>query len=106
RLILKRAKCRGLILATPMPDVEWIGAKRQESVDPLTSTELRAILDAADSLDWHFGTMLRVWAGSGARAGEVTGLQWQDVDLSKGTVLIRRTFSHHRVLPATKTGRE
>ena len=28
------------------------------------------------------------------------------VDLHNGTVLIRRTFSHHRVLAWTKTGRE
>jgi integrase len=92
RLILKRAKRRGLIPASPMPDVEWQGAKRTEHVDPFTAQELGAIFEAADTVDWNFGTMLRVWAGCGARAGEVSGLQAQDLDVTKGTVCIRRTF--------------
>jgi len=86
--------------------VEWKGAERRENVDPFTAQELRAIFAAADEVNWNFGTMLRLWAGCGARAGEVSALQWQDLDPHNGTVLIRRTFSHHRVLAWTKTGRE
>jgi integrase len=106
RLILKRAKRRGLISSSPFLDVEWKPAQARVEPDPFTSAELRAIFSAADVIDFHFGTMLRLWAGSGARAGEVTGLQAQDLDLSKGTVLIRRTFSHNRLQAQTKTGRE
>jgi len=104
-LILKRARRRGLISSSPMADVEWQGSTPRVEPDPFTSAELRAIFSAADGIDFHFGTMLRLWAGSGARAGEVTGLQAQDLDLSKGTVLIRRSFSHNRIGP-TKTARE
>ena len=106
RLILKRAVRRRLIPANPMAEVEWKGAERRENVDPFTAHELRAIFAAADEINWNFGTMLRLWAGCGARAGEVSALQWQDIDLKKGTVFIRRQFSHHRLLPWTKTGRE
>src|SRR3989454_3259375 len=45
-----------------------------------------------------------VWAQSGMRAGEVCGLQWQDVDLEAGTALVQRTWSRHRLGPP-KTGR-
>ena len=39
------------------------------------------------------------------RAGEVCGLQWQDVDVAAGTALVRRTWSRQRLGP-TKTGHE
>ena len=39
------------------------------------------------------------------RAGEECGLQWQDIDLGRGTVVVRRTWSRQRLGP-TKTGRE
>jgi len=106
RLILKRAVRRRLIPANPMAEVEWKGAERRENVDPFTGHELRAIFAVADDVNWNFGTMLRLWVGCGARAGEVSALQWQDIDLHRGTVLIRRMFSHHRLLAWTKTGRE
>jgi integrase len=48
--------------------------------------------------------MLRLWAQSGLRAGEVLGLQWQDLDLERGTVLVQRSWSRQRIGP-TKTGR-
>jgi integrase len=39
------------------------------------------------------------------RAGEATGLQWQDLDLDAGMVKVRRTFSHGKIGP-TKTRQE
>lgn len=39
------------------------------------------------------------------RAGEVFGLQWQGMDLDRGTAVVRRTWSRQRLGP-TKTGRE
>ena len=49
--------------------------------------------------------MLRLWAQSGCRAGEVAGLQQQDVDVDTGVVKIRRTWSRQRLGP-TKTRTE
>ncbi len=37
-------------------------------------------LEAAQRLEPDFAAMLRLWAQTGMRAGEVSGLQWQDVD--------------------------
>jgi integrase len=105
RLILKRAVRRGLIPSSPMNEVEWRRAPRIDHVDPFAGRELRAILSAADRLEPSFGTMLRLWAQSGCRAGEVAGLQWQDIDLEAGTVKIRRTWTRRRLGP-TKTRHE
>lgn len=105
RLILQRAVRTKRIPSNPMHEVEWRGQTRIEQVDPFTVQEVRAILGAARDRDADFATMLRLWAQSGLRAGEVSGLQWQDLDLAQGTVLVRRTWSRQRLGP-TKTGRD
>lgn len=105
RLILQRAARRKLIAANPMNDVEWRGTPHIEQVDPFSGPELRAILSAAERLEPDFATLLRLWAQSGMRAGEVCGLQWQDVDLTNGVVKVRRTWSRQRLGP-TKTRME
>jgi integrase len=88
-----------------MNDVEWRGMPHMEQVDPFAGRELRAILAAAERLEPEFATLLRLWMQSGMRAGEVAGLQWQDVDLTTGLVRVRRTWSRQRLGP-TKTGIE
>ena len=105
RLIFQRAVRTKLIPANPMNEVEWRGVPRIEHVDPFTVAELRAILQAARGLEPDVATLFQVWAQSGMRAGEVLGLQPQDVDLDGGTVLVRRTWTRRRLGP-TKTGRE
>ena len=104
-LILRSAQKQKLIASNPWETVEWRSAPRVERVDPFTPAELRAILGAAQSIDRDLATMLRVWAQTGARAGEIFALRPEDVDLERGTILIRRTWSRGRVGP-TKTGRE
>jgi integrase len=105
RLILQRAVRTKRIAANPMHEVEWRGMRRIENVDPFTGAELRAILQAARRLDHDFATLVQLWAQGGMRAGEVCGLQWQDLDLVAGTALVRRTWSRQRLGP-TKTGHE
>jgi integrase len=102
RLVLKRAKRRKLIPSSPMHEVEWRSAPRVEQVDPFTGRELRAILAAADRLEPDFGVLLRLWAQSGCRAGEISGLQWGDLDMAAGTARIQRTWTRKRLGP-TKT---
>jgi integrase len=105
RLILQYAvRCR-YIPANPIHEVEWKPERHHETVDPFTPVELRAILAAARELDGDLAVMLEVWMRTGARAGEVMGLQNHDIDPRAGTVLIRRTWTRYRLGP-TKTGRE
>ena len=79
-----------LTAGNPMREVEWRGLPRhdEQSVDPFTTAELRAILSAASSIGPDVPTMLRLWAQSGMRAGEVLGLQRHDLELDKGTALV------------------
>jgi integrase len=105
RLILARAVRMKRIASNPMHEVEWRGLPHVEQVDPFTGEELRAILAAAGHLDPDSATLFRLWAPAGMRAGEVAGLQEQDLDLERGTALVRRTWSRQRLGP-TKTGGE
>jgi integrase len=106
KMILKRARRRELILANPFDLVEWRSQQRVENADPFASHELRRILEAAPhAVSPAFATMLRLWAQSGMRAGEVYGLQQHDMNYNAGTALVRRTWSRQRLGP-TKTNLE
>src|SRR5438445_3077811 len=104
RLILQRAVRMKVLAANPIKEIEWRGAQRIDQVDPFSGPELRALLAAVRRIDPDFAALLHAWAQSGMRAGEVCGLQWQDVDLEAGTALVQRTWSRHRLGPP-KTGR-
>jgi len=104
RLILQRAVKRKLIPGNPIKEIEWRGTQSIEQVDPFTGSELRLILAAAERLHPGLATMLRLWAQSGMRAGEVCGLQWGDFGLDRGEALVQRTWSRQRLGP-TKTRR-
>ena len=79
----------------------------EADVRPPTEAEVRTILDHAD------GTVrlyLRLAAVTGARRGEVVGLQWDDVALDTGQVSVRRSIAHTAgstgmVVSAGKTGK-
>ena len=80
-------------------------AARVPAVAPQT---VAAILEAAD--DW-FEVLFRVAAVTGARRGEVVGLQWRDIDFAQATITIRRSVvrskdSVRAVRDTTKTNRE
>jgi integrase len=79
--------------------VSVVGPYRDALVDPFNVMELRAILAAAHEQDPDFATMLRLWMQGGMRAGEVCGLQEQDIDVALGTARVQWTWSHHRVGP-------
>src|SRR5262249_43282891 len=77
-----------------------LGGQTKESADPFTAAELRAILAHAEDVGGErFGTLLRVWAQTGMRLGEVSGLQYGDLDLKAGTAIVRRTWSKGRLGP-------
>jgi integrase len=57
-------------------------------IHPLTPEQARALLAAAR--DDRFETLYVLALTSGARQGELLGLSWSDLDLSTGTMTIRR----------------
>jgi integrase len=101
RLILARAVTVYKILPANPAAGRWrLGGNAEESADPFTAAELRAILAHAEDVGGElFGTMLRLWAQTGMRLGEVSALQYQDIDLKAGTAIVRRTWSKGRLGP-------
>lgn len=67
----------------------------------LTDDERAALLEACSKSDWpalHALVLLAITTG--ARRGELIGLNWADVDLKKGRALVRETKNdEQRVLP-------
>lgn len=72
----------------------------------LNDEELAAVWMAAGSLGWPFGTIVRLLIATGARRGEVAGLDWREVDLEAGEWLLpkersKNGSSHLKPLNAT-----
>jgi integrase/recombinase XerD len=62
-------------------------------VDPLSDIELKALITACSGpalMDRRDEAIVRLMLETGARAGEVVGLAVADIDLSRGTAVVRR----------------
>jgi integrase len=90
--------------ATPARGVGRFPRADEETPDPFTPSELRAVLAAATKHDPVFATLVTLSARTGMRAGEVTGLRVGDLDVERAMVVVERTFSRGRIGP-TKTRR-
>ena len=66
----------------------------QETDKALTADQLRSVLSsmAQEPLKWQ--TYINLAADSGARRGELCGLQWRDIDWVSGTVEVRRNLQY------------
>lgn len=81
------AKKRGLIAA--VPEIEWLRAPKPE-LDFLDFKESERLVKGADG-EW--ATMMLVGLRTGLRLGELLALRWDDVDLVKGQVHVRRSVT-------------
>lgn len=70
----------------------------EREVRPLTADQARHLLDHAKGLRLY--ALFAVALGTGMRQGEILGLQWEDVNLEQGTVLVRRSLSQVKGSPA------
>jgi integrase len=105
RMILDYCVRRRWLPANPLRgEALWRPTPKSEQPDPFTQPELAALVAAAESLAPAWGLMLRVWAQSGMRSGELRGLQHQDLDPRTGLVSIQRTRTQGATGPA-KTAR-
>lgn len=68
--------------------------KQEEGEKALTVQELSRVLSCVmqEPLKWQ--SYINLAADSGARRGELCGLQWSDIDWNKGTVTIRRNLQY------------
>ncbi len=69
-------------------------AAKDESEKALTAKELAAVLSsvAQEPLKWQ--AYINLAADSGARRGELCGLQWRDIEWTSGTITIRRNLQY------------
>ena len=105
RMILDYCVRRKWLTVNPLRgEPIWSAPAAAAQPDPFTPAELTALVAAAESIAPAWGLMVRGWAQSGMRSGELRGLQHQDFDAATGEVQVRRTRTMG-VLGPTKTRR-
>jgi len=77
---------------------------------PVMAVPAEAVSRISEAADDWFAVLFRVAAVTGARRGEVVGLQWGDIDLDGGSLTIRRSVIRSKdsvrvVRDTTKTNR-
>ncbi len=77
-------------------------AEKTGTKHTLTRNELTALLIAADHETPDIRAMMWVIATTGMRFGEVSALEWEDIDFERGLVHVRRSQVEGKVFP-TKT---
>ena len=108
RTLLKFAQSRGYVVQNVASFVKKLKAQpmNEKPLDQavLTPAELAALVAATDP-DWR--AAIGVLGYGGLRIGELLGLQWGDVELDKGRVLVRRQLcnvSHELREPKDQSG--
>jgi integrase len=107
RSVLGAAVDAGKLSELPkLPKLPRVGRKVLRC---LVAEQVQRILDVS-CLSWKVAFGLAAYAG--LRAGEVRGLQWADVDLERGTIIVRWSLSrgflstpksgHERKIPITE----
>ena len=86
----RTAVVHGWCTHNPIRDVRRPRPSTAEIVPP-DPADVRRLLDEAPPL---FGLYLRMAAVLGARRGELVAIQWPDLDLDAGQVVIRRTVTY------------
>jgi len=71
--------------------VEAPQARRTE-IRALSPEETRRLLEVAEVKNTSYGDTVILAVHTGLRLGELLGLRWEDVDLERGTVTVRRTL--------------
>lgn len=104
RMILERAVKAGHLRMNPARGLGRFPRHDEERIDRFTARELQVILAAAQHQDPVFAALVRLWAQTGMRAGEIAALRWGDLDLERGVVVVERSLSRGRIGP-TKTRR-
>jgi integrase len=82
KVMCKWAVGRGIILASPCDGVSAPSSERGRSRERvLSDDELRIVWQAADSIGWPFGPIVRLLILTGQRRDEVAQMEWRELDL-------------------------
>ncbi len=102
-IIIDHAVERGLLANNPLRGSERLWRPQAPSeVQPFTPDQVRAVVASAVAVDGDFGAMIQLMAQTGCRIGEALALRRCDINLDRGEIHIRGSFSRG-VLGPTKT---
>lgn len=92
-----RASCRqgvkwGWLRSNPTADASPAKVHRQPEAAP-TPAGVQSMIHAAEKDDTDMAAMIAIAAVTGARRGELCGLQWGDVDWTAATLTIERSIA-------------
>jgi integrase len=93
KTILGHALRLGLLVRNPLDAIDKPRVARKE-IQVLTPEEVRRLLETTRG--HRLETLLVLAVATGARQGELFGLQWRDVDLDAGVLTIQRTLIEAR----------
>lgn len=96
-----------LIQANPAhrPSKIFKARDRKETIDPMTSEELRLLLNAVQKDYPEHYTLFLLLARTGMRIGEALGLQWSDLDYAGRFICVKRSLVRGRI-STLKNGKE
>lgn len=89
----KRARRKGWVADNPVAGAD-VPAEPEAVTRVPEPDEVVALLAAADEISEAFGLFCRLSATTGARRGEVCGLQWHDVDSEALELRVRRSVAY------------
>ena len=69
----------------------------KKEISYLDQAQAKKLIQAADAKSHKHGMLFYLAIYTGLRQGELLGLEWQDIDLDKGVLHVRRTFNHGKV---------
>ena len=101
RQSLEQGRKWGVIARSPAVDATPPSQRRHEIVPP-TVAQVKQLIDAASVEDPDFGAYLWVLAATGCRRGEGCALRWNDIDLERGDLVIRRSIAMAGGVPYEK----
>src|SRR5262249_33730081 len=89
---LDHARRMKLVGVNVVDDVELPSSERQET-QVFTPEQIQVLLEKADECD--MAALLALAAVTGMRRGEILGLHWSDIDMTKRTLQIARTLNYY-----------
>lgn len=101
RAIINKGKEWGYIKTNPLSRYKPLAVNRQPP-RALSKEEVVRLLSAIDDHQFRLYTAFALY--SGCCRGEILNLTWEDVDLEKEQIFIRKTKSHHsRYIPISRS---
>lgn len=92
-LIMETAFVKGLVRENPIKRVKApkVEAHEQNIYD---DEQIQTLIEALEDADLQFKTIVHIALSTGAREGEVTGLEWKDINFARKTMEIRQSAQY------------